>query len=164
VSAKAVLFLCYGNPGRMDDSLGAAFARELEGRSLSGVTIEADYQLAVEDAPTISEHDTVIFVDASVNGPEPFSFQRLTATRGMSFTSHSVQPDRLLGLAEELFGSRASAYVLGIRGYRFNDFGESLSSGAQRNLAAALEFMTGLLEERSFDQAARVFGDSPQPC
>ena len=164
MSPRSVLFLCYGNPGRLDDSLGAAFARELEGRNPAGVAIEVDYQLAVEDALTISQHETVIFVDAAVNGPEPFSFRRVEPSRGMSFTSHSVQPGRLLGLAEELFGSTASAYALGIRGYQFDAFGETLSEGAERNLAAALEFMTTMLRNGAFDRGAQVFGDAPQPC
>ena len=43
-----ILLLGYGNPGRLDDGLGAAFCGEIEKMDLPGVNIEADYQLTVE--------------------------------------------------------------------------------------------------------------------
>ena len=43
-----------------------------------------------------------------------------------------------MALACELFGAKTKGYVLGIKGYTFNEFGEGLSAGALKNLATAL--------------------------
>ena len=74
-SPATVLVIGYGNPGRLDDGLGPALAEALAALELPGVTVEANYQLTVEDAAAVAEHDVVVFADASVNGPEPYSFQ-----------------------------------------------------------------------------------------
>lgn len=149
VEHPKVLLIGYGNPGRLDDGLGPALAEAIEALNLPGVTVQADYQLTVEDAAAVAEHDVAIFADADVAGEGPFYFRRLTPLAGCSFTSHSVEPAALLALAVQLFDARASAYVLGIRGYEFNEFDERLSEGATRNLAAALEYLrTALLAGR----------------
>ena len=144
-----VLLLCYGNPGRLDDGLGAAFAEALEESALSGVTVEADYQLNVEDATSIAEHPVVIFVDAAVRGSEPFFCRPVEPKPSISFSSHSVEPENLLALAQKMFGARSQAYALGIRGYQFDDFGESLSQKAQTNLAAAIRFLVPVLQRNN---------------
>jgi len=150
---KKVLILCYGNPGRLDDGLGAAFGRAFEKVRPKGVDIEVDYQLNVEDAMTISEYDSVVFVDAAVSGQDPFFFDRVLPQPAVSYTSHSVEPEHLLSLAEEMFGSKAEAYALGIRGYEFNEFGEKLSPRAEQNLELAVEFMKKLTLDGNFQDS-----------
>jgi len=144
-----VLVIGYGNPGRLDDGLGPALAALLEERALPGVTVEADYQLTVEDAAQIARHDVVVFADASVSGPEPFSFRPLAQDDhlALGFTTHSLQPASAMALARELFASEAQGYILAIRGYEFGDFGEQLSAKAERNLAAAFRFLADALIE-----------------
>jgi len=149
-----VLLLCYGNPGRLDDGLGAAFAGAIESITPPGVTVELDYQLTVENAVAFAEHEVVVFVDAAVRGPEPFSFKRITPKPALSFSTHSIEPENLLALARDLFGADPEGYALGIRGYEFDDFGESLSPGALENLSAALEFGRTVLEQGRFRAAA----------
>jgi Ni,Fe-hydrogenase maturation factor len=79
----------------------------------------------------------------------------------MSFSSHRVEPDSLLALAQDMFGSRAEGYVLGVRGYEFDDYGESLSPGARQNLEAAVDFLEALLCRRNFAEvASRMPGES----
>lgn len=151
--AKKVLVLCYGNPGRLDDGLGAAFGRAFEKVRPRGVDIEIDYQLNVEDAMTISEYDSVVFVDAAVSGQDPFFFTRVEPRPAVSYTSHSVEPEHLLSLAEEMFGSKAEAYALGIRGYEFNAFGEELSQRAERNLGLAVEFLKKVTLDGNFQDS-----------
>lgn len=150
-----VLLIGYGNPGRLDDGLGPALAERFEKLGLPGVTVDANYQLNVEDAADLAEHDVVIFADADVSGPEPFWFRRIEPKRVLSFTTHSVAPDALLGLAEQLFDARGEAFILGIRGYRFNEFGEGLSPEAQENLDAAAEFLEAALRDRVFTETPR---------
>lgn len=149
----AVLILCYGNPGRLDDGLGAAFGEAVEGMAPEGATVEVDYQLSVEHAVALAEHRYVVFVDAAVSGRAPFFFRRLTPMAEATFSTHSVRPESLLAVARELFGAEPEGYALGIRGYAFDQFGESLSPGAMHNLTAALQFALPLLEKRNFSAA-----------
>ena len=148
-----VLLIGYGNPGRMDDGLGPAFAEAVERMAIPGLTVDADYQLTVEDAADVAAHDAVVFADASVSGPEPFFFRTVEPAGEPGFSTHSVAPEAVMALAIELFGAKTKGYVLGIKGYTFNEFGETLSAGAKKNLAAALETMTPVLRAGTFDLA-----------
>lgn len=157
-----ILLLCYGNPGRLDDGLGPALAERLEGlfaeasakadRGFEGVTVDSDYQLQVEDAARIADHDVVIFADASVSAPAPFTFRQIQPVGEISFTTHSVSPGALLALAHEHFDADAAGYVLAIRGYEFDGFGELLSEKATSHLTAAVDFLAARLPERRFDE------------
>ncbi|HNR98417.1 MAG TPA: hydrogenase maturation protease [Planctomycetota bacterium] len=149
----AVLLIGYGNPGRRDDGLGPAFAEAVERMRIPGVTVDAAYQLTVEDAVEIGAHDIVLFADADRAGP-PFALRRLEPREDGRVTSHSIAPDALLALADALFGARPESYLLALRGYDFESFEESLTAGAAANLRAALRFMAPVLRERSFRAAA----------
>jgi hydrogenase maturation protease len=156
-----VLVYGYGNPGRGDDGLGPALALALEQLAPPGTTVETGYQLSVEDAADLAEHEAVIFVDADVSGPEPFRFDRVQPEAGFSFSTHSVAPGVLLALARDLFGKEVPGYTLGIRGYEFDGFRESLSPAARKNLEQALAFLRLALAERRFDEYTRRHGTSP---
>jgi hydrogenase maturation protease len=145
-STSRVLLIGFGNPGRLDDGLGPALAAALELLELPGVTIDSDYQLTVEDATAMQDIDVVLFCDAAVCGSEPFYVAEVTArTREVGFSTHSIDPQGVLALARDLFGAAPKAYVIGIRGYDFNEFGERLSERAQANLQAAQEFLVDVL-------------------
>lgn len=147
MSAPATLVLAWGNPGRRDDGLGPAFAAEVRELSLPGCTVEANYQLQVEDAAELAGCDQVFFVDADRRGREPFRVQPvLPEAHGIGFTSHSVSPGRLLALGRELYAAEPRAWLIGIRGYEFDQFGEGLSSRAQANLAHAVDFARAAIE------------------
>jgi hydrogenase maturation protease len=146
-----VLVLGFGNPGRLDDGLGPSLAARLESLDLPQVTVDANYQLGIEDAAEVATHDVVVFADAATRGPEPFYFEALEPTPYLSFSSHSVSPGALLALARDLFEARTQAWVLGIRGYEFNEFGERLSEQARRNLDAAYDFLVKSLREGRFE-------------
>jgi hydrogenase maturation protease len=152
--ANSVLVIGYGNPGRQDDGLGPALAEAVEQLRLPGVTVEADYQLTVEDAAAAAAHRYVVFADASVGGREPFFFRAVHPAAPTSFSTHSLEPEAVLALARDLFQADTRGYALGIRGYRFNEFGETLSDEARENLAAALRFIVPVLEECTFEAAA----------
>ncbi len=138
--------LAYGNPGRQDDGLGPAAAEVLAGLGLPEVTVEADYQLAVEDAAQIAEHDAVVFIDAARGGTETYTLSRVEPLRQACFSTHHSQPGALLDLAAEIYGQTRPGFLLAIRGYEFDDFEERLSDGARRNLKLAMAFLAGLLE------------------
>lgn len=158
MTAGATLVLAWGNPGRRDDGLGPALAAALVAAELPNVRVEAGYQLEVEDAAELAGPARVVFVDADRAGPEPFSLRRLEPDGGgLGFTSHSVPPARLLALGRDLFGGRPEAWLLGIRGYQFDEFGEELSAPARANLAAAASFVREALRDG-------VFLESPPPA
>jgi hypothetical protein len=52
----------------------------------------------------------------------------------------------VLELARRLFGGEPEAYLLAVRGYAFNEFGEGLSAQARSNLARAVEFLRAAIE------------------
>jgi hydrogenase maturation protease len=169
---RDVLVIGYGNPGRLDDGLGPALAAELARLDLPGVHVDADYQLTVEDAADVAGHEVVVFADADAAGPEPFSFRRVEPRGGLGFTSHGLEPAGVLALARDLFNADATGYILGIRGYEFDAFGERLSRGARANLAAAVEFLLPVLTHRTFREAeatgrpasARSAAQEDEPC
>lgn len=155
---KRILVFGYGNPGRLDDGLGPAFAEGIEKLGLKGVTVDSNYQLSVEDSAQIAAHEAVVFADADLSCLEPFSFRRVVPKAHMSFSSHSISAEALMALAGELMSSRAEAFMLGIRGYEFNRFGEGLSPGARKNLEAALESVGKAIEDDDLSGLAERFG------
>ena len=152
---RTVLVFGYGNPGRQDDGLGPAVVEALEPLGLEGVTLDANYQLSVEDAALVAEHDVVVFVDADVTGPAPFWFGAVEPADDVSFSTHSVRPEAVLALARGALGGTTTGYVLGVRGYAFDEFGEALTEGARRNLEAALAFLGTALAEQRFEEYVR---------
>jgi hydrogenase maturation protease len=162
-SPSRVLVLGYGNPAREDDALGPMVAERISEMGIDGVDVDCDYQLAVEDAHAVAEHDAVVFVDAAVEGPEPFSWRKLeppgehsgVAAGVESFSTHALSSAGVLALARELFHSRAPAYELGIRGYSFRMFCEKATAQAERNSALALRFLARKL------RAGRIAGSRP---
>lgn len=142
----SVLLIGYGNPGRLDDGLGPALAEAATRLAGKRLTVESCYQLSVEHAAQVANFDVVIFADADLRAPEPYRFERLQPSTEAAFTTHHVEPATLLGLARDLFGATPDGYVLGIRGYEFNDFGERLSPKAQKNLAAAERLLESQLQ------------------
>ena len=148
-----VLFIGYGNPGRMDDGLGPACAEAIERMAIAGVTVDADYQLTVETAAAVAQHEYVVFADASVDGPEPFAFHPVHPAMQGTFSTHLVAPEDVMGVARDLFQAEAKGYAFAIRGYAFHGFGETLSDKALQNLTAGLGFITPLLQDCLFDTA-----------
>ena len=135
--APRVLVLGYGNPGRQDDGLGPAAAAEVGTWGWPGVTACDNYQLVIEDAAAIAEHDVVWFVDAARSGAEPYEVRPVSAAPAIEFTSHLVKPEAILAIADRYYGKSPEAYLVGIRGYEFA-FLEGLTDRASANLAQAV--------------------------
>ena len=137
---KRIAVLGYGNPGRQDDGLGPALASAIEALDLPNVTVDEGYQLNIEDAATLAEHDRVLFVDASMGSEEPYEFRRVDAAEIISFSTHAIGPESVLAICEESFSQRPEAWILAIRGYDF-ELGEGLTPQAEKNLEKALNFV-----------------------
>lgn len=134
-----------GNPGRRDDGLGAAAIERLRRRRLPGVSLDADYQLNIEDALAAARHDIVVFIDAARRLRQPFRFIQVHAGGTVPAMSHSLGPDAVLALAAELYDRRPEAWVLAVRGHRWT-IGEGLSDKAEANLALAVRFLVDFLK------------------
>ncbi|MBN1943237.1 MAG: hydrogenase maturation protease [Phycisphaerae bacterium] len=148
LNKKKILLIGYGNPGRLDDGLGPAFAEAIEALGVPGVTVEANYQLTVEDADAVAKHDIVVFADADTAGAEPFWVKEIhPGPPQVSFSSHSISPEGVLAMARDLFHAAPKAFLLGIRGYEFNEFGQTLSPRAKANLNEAIEFWRDACEK-----------------
>jgi hydrogenase maturation protease len=129
-----VLVYGYGNPGRLDDGLGPALVDALAAHGCPGdVTLETGYQLQVEDAALVAPFDLVVFADAHASCAPPFELRRLEPLHDADFTTHSLAPE--------------AGFVLGIRGDRFDDYGEGLSPLARRHLDAAADFLRQALRD-----------------
>jgi hydrogenase maturation protease len=143
-----ILLIGYGNPGRRDDGLGPAVAETVRAWDVPGLTVESNYQLTVEDSHQAARHRVVLFADAAESGPEPFWIERLHPADGpASFSTHSVTPQAVLALAREVFSAEPAGYLLGIRGYQFDQFGETLSKQARANLQAAVAHLRPMLQD-----------------
>jgi hydrogenase maturation protease len=143
-----ILVLGYGNPSRQDDALGPSLADAIAELKLDGVATDSDYQLNIEYALDIAPYDLVIFADASVEAKEPFAFTKLEASREITFTTHSVSAESVLGLCEDIGVQMPEAWQMAIRGYSF-DFGDGLTEKASENLEEAVKFVAEFIGERS---------------
>ena len=101
-----------------------------------------------------------IFVDASLDGPAPWSLQELEPVHRAQFSTHLLDPASVLGLAHGVFGSRTRGFLLGIRGYEFNQYEERISSGGRVHLLDAVRFLREVVERQDVDllesQTSRV--------
>jgi hydrogenase maturation protease len=136
-----ILVLGYGNPGRQDDGLGPAVAAAIERQGWPNVTAFDNYQLNIEDASDVAEHDIVWFVDAARTGTSPFVVHEVLPAFSIEFTSHLVRPEAVLAIAGQCYGKSPQAFMLAIRGYEF-EFIEAMTPGAMDNLRDALTMLT----------------------
>lgn len=157
-----VLVIGYGNPGRGDDGIGPELARRLERMRLPGVTVEADYQLAVEHAAQVAEHDVVVFADATVEDASPYFFRPVTPTPTQAGLTHFVSPGEVVSLARACFGASPPCYLLGVRAHEMDDFREGLTPEAEHGLQQALTHLVGFIRERVESAAGPRGGSGDQ--
>ncbi|MDP2433027.1 MAG: hydrogenase maturation protease [Pseudomonadota bacterium] len=136
----ALLVIGIGNPSRGDDALGPLLIERLEVDAPPDVELLTDFQLQVEYALDLQGRREVVFVDASLEAPAPFTFNPVVAAADASYSSHELSPGAVLHAYEKLFGEPPPAFVLAIRGEAF-ELGDDLSAAARANLEAALGFI-----------------------
>lgn len=144
-----VLIYGYGNPGRTDDGLGPALAAEVErwlpSAGLAGVATDADYQLNLETSADLHGRDVVLFADATKEaGVADIAVTPVAPSTEAAFCLHSVSPGFVLNMCRRIYGAAPPVFLLRIRGYAW-EIGEGLTVEAQRNLAAAFDFVRGWL-------------------
>lgn len=131
------LVVGYGNVGRGDDGAGPKVAELLSARALPDVSIRSMHQLQPELAEELAEFQRVVFVDASLDGPD-VRFRRLRQDRlGTRASTHFLGPHALLELSRHLNQSCPEAYLCSILGESFG-FGSGMSPAVvERAMRAA---------------------------
>ena len=132
----SLVIFAVGNPSRGDDALGPLLMAELETQSLPGVTLVTDFQLQIEHALALDGHDLALFIDAGTGTPAPFDFYEVSASAGMSITTHALTPSAVLQVHAQLRPVTPPAFVLCIRGDHF-ELGEGPGEAARTHLQAA---------------------------
>ncbi len=150
---KTILFYGYGNPGRQDDALGIRFIELMETwikeNDIQNISFDSNYQLNIEDADTISEHDIVFFVDASMEQLESFEISEVEHSNAqVEFTMHAISPGVVLSLCQQIYKKVPQTYLIHIKGYKWElEFDKGLTKKAEKNLNDALEFIQGKMPE-----------------
>ncbi len=137
-----LLIIGIGNSGRRDDGLGWAFLNSVEKMNLPDLQLVYRYQLQIEDVALMLDYEQVLFVDA-FRGilTDGFQISDVLPSRKFEFTTHSLSPEAILFLCEDLYGKQPNAQVLAIQGQEWG-LQQGLSPTAQKNLAKAIDFFT----------------------
>ncbi|MEK6781420.1 MAG: hydrogenase maturation protease [Bacteroidota bacterium] len=132
-----VLMIGIGNSGRSDDALGWKFVDQFTSY-VDLFDIEQRYQLQIEDALLLTEYKKVIFIDASHKTyKDGFSFYKCIPTRTEAFTTHKLEPETVLWLANDLFNQSPEVYVMAITGITW-ELHQGMSDVAQQNFEKAV--------------------------
>jgi hydrogenase maturation protease len=137
-----LLVLAWGNLSRGDDALGplslAALREQLPESFKDQVEFLEDYQLQVEHALDLIGRQRVLFIDASLNCPAPFEVSQLQPAQDASFTTHTLSPQALLQVYQDMQGTPPPpCTLLAIRGEAF-ELGEPPSAAALAHLNSAV--------------------------
>ena len=133
----------------MDDGLGYEAVNILEkwaeDKGYDNISFDCNYQLNIEDAYEISDKDIVIFIDASKEDIDDFSFTNVDSNSKMSFTSHEASPGYIYYLCNRLFDKSPDTFLLHIKGYKW-EFEQKISPMASKNLNKAISYLKIVLE------------------
>lgn len=142
--SKKTLVLSCGNPARGDDGIGAVFVDELLKLELPNIDARHDYQFRVEDAMEVGRYDQVLFVDADAQLTRPYKLSQLDIdVEPLSLDTHHTSPHAIMELARSLFGAKTRAWLLGIRGYDFTPYKETVDKRAAYNIELARDQLFG---------------------
>lgn len=159
-----VLIFAIGNESRGDDALAPLLVRRLGGwlqaRGLAGrVELMEEFQLQVENTLDMQGRELLLFVDAGMNTPAPFSFYRAAAGDTHNLFSHAMTPEAVLAIYRQIHHEAAPpAFVLCICGGQF-ELGGPLSSQAVKRMNEALRFVQDLLllaDAESWDRQVQI--------
>jgi hydrogenase maturation protease len=150
VKLAPVLIFAIGNESRGDDALGPLLLRDLSSCLIAsghadGLELLEDFQLQIEHAIDMKDRKLVLFIDAGMDTPSPFTFYRVKANNEPVLYSHALTPEALLNVYAQLYQETPpEAFILCIRGESF-ELGDAPSSQAKENLASALTFIRQLM-------------------
>ncbi len=150
VSQKKILLHAYGNSGRGDDGVGNEFIHRIGEwivkNDIHSIDTESSFQLNIEHAAAMADHDIVVFIDTTKANISSYSFSQIFPESQHSFTSHSISPSVVLSVCTELYNHSPVVYFLQIKGYQW-EFGAGLSVQAKVNLETSFLFFCTKLQE-----------------
>jgi hydrogenase maturation protease len=147
-----ILVIAVGNESRGDDALAPLLLRDLQdwvnGHKLQDrIELLEDFQLQVEHAADMLERELVLFIDAGMGTPPPYTFYRIQANEGHALLSHALAPEDVLTAYVQVYREAPPpSFVLCLRGEQF-ELGAALSAHAGQHLERAYAFMQQLLQE-----------------
>jgi hydrogenase maturation protease len=151
-----VLIFAIGNESRGDDALGPMLLRDIDNylknrNNYQDIELLEDFQLQIEHAMDMKDRQRVLFIDAGMDTPAPFSFYRIKATGEPVLYSHALAPQALLDVYAQFYKEPSpDAYILCIKGESF-ELGESPTPAALYHQALALDFVKQLLDASPWD-------------
>ena len=147
-----ILIFAVGNESRGDDALAPLLLRDLaswlpaEGLSVQVELLE-DFQLQIEHAADLVGRGLVLFMDAGMDTPAPYSFSRIYPDEGYTLFSHAIAPQAVLATYALVYKeSPPPSFLLCLRGEQF-ELGAALSPVAENRLEVAMDFVQSLLRE-----------------
>jgi hydrogenase maturation protease len=152
-----ILILAYGNPLRSDDGAAWRSAELLAEKHFPpDVEILRLHQLAPELADTLRGFNRVIFIDTAWSEksdmePGAVQIQEIAAeTLHPVGFSHAFSPQKVLGLAQELYGVRPQAFIVTVKGSTF-DHGDALSPAVADALPELISTIERLVRDAMHD-------------
>lgn len=137
MTEEKILIIGFGNELRGDDAAGARVAGEVDSWRLPNVKVLIKHQLTPELTEPISQAQSVIFVDASVEVSGEAKVGELTPARETNLVEHCSEPGALLALAEAVYERCPPAWCVHIPGQNF-ELGAPLSNVTARAVTTAL--------------------------
>jgi len=160
-----ILIIAIGNESRGDDAIAPLLLRRLEAEGYAEkVELLEDFQLQVEHAADMAGRELLLFIDAGMNTPAPYSFYRAHPDNNRTLFSHALTPEAVLSTYRQIYRQAPPpAFVLCLRGEQF-ELGNSLSPEAATRLELALIFLRELLQKTELAawETAR-FSGNPAP-
>ncbi len=141
----STLVIGYGNTLRSDDGAGVIVATQLAEQS-SPPRVIAAQQLTPDLAESIASAAQVVFVDAYAADQSDAGLRVARIANGeiqpAPALDHHADPAALLQLADNVYGKRPTAWVVGIPAFNF-DIGESVSPATKRRIEEAVALLGG---------------------
>jgi len=109
-----LLLVGYGNTLRSDDGVGPKVVEAIAALKLAGVETLICDLLTPEVADPISHAETVVIVDAAIDGSAEVQLRRLSPADSAQIMAHAADPRTVLALARDVFGHTPAAWWLTI--------------------------------------------------
>jgi len=146
-----ILLFAIGNESRGDDAIGPLLLRRLSAwliaEDLAGkYELLEDFQLQVEHATDIVGRKLVLFIDAGLDTPAPYSFYRIKNEDTPTLFSHAITPEAVLSTFQNIYQrDPPPAFVLCVCGEQF-ELGSPPSPNAVTGMELAFKFLLELTE------------------
>jgi hydrogenase maturation protease len=145
-----LLWLFLGNPARGDDGAGYCLYQALSAEPATwcksnNVDAAWYFQLCPEQVFDLQDRTAVVFIDADARFSQGIRFEQVRAAEQPVVNSHSLAPQTLLGLFQQVFQTPPpTAWLLSI-GCQGFELGAALSATTQHNMAQAQHCLSAWL-------------------